>query len=210
MKNKKKIILTILIVFIIISVALILTNGLWKPLPEEKRNLSTSNIKMLVNVESNRTAIIRTYTKEEFDKFDENKINKIKEIVDGNIEGDVPQLLIKDGIGIFEISFAMIDEKDKSVIESKIIPDSIPKIKMVLLETIYSREELKEIQDSLIMNSVNEGVYSYEVKKYFNNEELLSVEDDEPYRLSMFIEISYEINNKGYVSIFAINTKESN
>lgn len=204
-----------LVIIVMISLVVIFTNGLWRPLPEDERNISTSNIQMLVNIDGGRTPdartpIVRTYTKEEFDKFNENEINNIKTTVDGNIEGDIPQLLIKDGIGIFEISFTMIDEKDKSVIETKIIPDSIPKIKIALLETIYSREELKEIQDSLIVNSANEGVYSYEVKKYFNNEELLSVEDDEPYRLSMFIEISYEINNKGYVSIFAINTKESN
>lgn len=206
---KKKGLISVLVIIVIISLVAIFTNNLWKPLPEDKRNLSTSDIKMFVNIDnSGITPIVRTYTKEEFDKFNENEINKIKNTVDGNIEGDIPQLLIKDGVGIFEVSFSMIDEKDNSIVKSKIIPDSIPEIKMVLLETIYSKEELKEIHDSLIVNSESEGIYSYEVKKYFNNEELLSVEDDEPYRLSMFIEISYEINNKRYVSIFAINTRE--
>lgn len=204
MKNKKKIVLTILIVFIIISVALILTNGLWKPLPEEKRNLSTSNIKMLVNVESNRTAIIRTYTKEEFDKFDENKINKIKEIVDGNIEGDVPDLKIVNGMGILEISF---ENSNKAGI-SKIIPDDIPKIKISVAQTLYSKEESKEIIDSLVESKEKEGIYSYEIERYINTDETYYGENDDYFMESIFIEINYEINKQSYVSIFAINTKE--
>jgi len=79
-KLGKKILLSMMTIIIIISAGFIFINGLFKPLPEEKRNLSTSNIKMLVNVESNRIAIVRTYTKEEFDKFDENKINLCIEI----------------------------------------------------------------------------------------------------------------------------------
>lgn len=208
----KKSILTLILILLIVLIILIafkFISGLWKPLPEDKRNISTSNVKMLVNLDYGRTAIVRTYKKEEFDKFSENEINKIKAIVDGNIEGDIPELLIKDGVGAFEVSFVMIDKIGKSIIEADIVPDKTPKIKMTLLETIYSKDELKEIEDSLKVDSAKEGIYSYEVKKYFNNEELLSVEEDEPYRLSMFIEISYEINNEAYVSIFAINTRES-
>lgn len=213
-KNRKKTLIivgSLLSVFTIILIALfIYLDWSLTPLPEEKRNISSSNVKMIVDLPdlANRTPIVRTYTKEEFDTFDEDEINKIKNIVGGNIEGDIPQLLIKDGLGIFEVSFSIIDEKDDYMVESRIIPDNTPEIKMILSETIYSEEELREIQDSLIVSSESSGIYSYEVKKYFSNEDLFSIEDDEPYRSSMLIEINYEINNKGYVSIFAINTKE--
>lgn len=88
----KKILLSIFIIVIIISAVLIYINWSLKPIPGEKRNISTSNVRMLVNMEDERTPIIRTYSKKEFDNFDENEINKIKNIVNGNIEGDVPLL----------------------------------------------------------------------------------------------------------------------
>lgn len=204
---KKKVLISILVIILIISAVIIYTNRLWKPLPEDKRNISTSNVQMLVNIEDERTPIIRTYTKEEFNKFDEDEINKIKETVNGNIEGDIPQLIIEDGIGTFEISFIKIDKNDASVVTAKIRPDNIPKIRMLVLQTIYSKEKPKEVNDSLIESEG--GIYSCKVKKYLNKEELSFVEEDEPYRQSMFIEVDYEINNEEYISIFAINTKES-
>lgn len=204
---KKKVLISILVIVLIISALLVYTNSLWKPLPEDKRNISTSNIQMLVNMEDERTPIIRTYTKEEFDKFDENEINKIKEVVSGNIEGDIPQLIIEEGRGTIEISFIKTDKNDTSVVTAKIIPDNTPKIRMLILETIYSKEEAKEVNDSLIESE--EGVYSYKLRRYLNKEELSSVEKHEPYRQSMYIEVDYEINNQEYISIFAINTSES-
>lgn len=83
----RKILISILIIFIFILVVVTYINWSLKPLPEEKRNISTTNVKMLVDIASseNRTPIIRTYTKEEFDNFHENELKKIKNIVKGNI-----------------------------------------------------------------------------------------------------------------------------
>lgn len=199
---KKRIMISILIIVLILSAVLIYTNELLKPLPEGKRNISSSNVKMLVNIEDSRTAIIRTYTKEEFDKFNENEIKKIKEIVDGNIEGDVPALTIADGVGTLELSFESINEAE---ISAKIVPDNIPKIK---ISVPYGKEESKIISDSLIESKETEGIYLYEIKRYLNQDEAYYGESDEFFMESMFIEINYEINKENYVSIFAINTIE--
>ena len=53
---KKRIMISILIIVLILSAVLIYTNELLKPLPEGIRNISSSNIKMLVNIEDSRTA----------------------------------------------------------------------------------------------------------------------------------------------------------
>lgn len=111
---KKKMALSMLIIIPFILVKLIHINLLPRPLPEEKRNLSTTNIKMLVDITDkvNRSPIVRTYTKEEFDKFNENQLRKIRNIVKGNIEGDVPTLKIEDELGTIEISFETIEKND--------------------------------------------------------------------------------------------------
>lgn len=199
---KKKILFSILMVFLIISGVFIYINMKFKPLSEDKRNISTSDVKMVVGLKdvANRTPIIRTYTKEEFDKMDANKIERIKEIVNGNVEGDVPALKIENGKGPIEISFEKIE--DKTAI--KLIPDNIPEIKISVLETLYSKEEPKEIIDSL--GETQEGKYLYEIKKYLNTKDTLLDENLEFNMESMYIEVYYEIGNEKYVSIFAINT----
>lgn len=199
---KKKILFSILTIFVIILGIFTYINYSLKPLPENKRNISTSDVNVTVKLKDavNRTPIIRTYTKEEFKKMDENEIARIKEIVNGNIEGDVPALKIENGKGSIEISFEKIENKTTV----KVIPENIPEIKISVLETLYSKDEPKEIIDSL--TETEEGKYLYEIKKYLNVEETYLDENVEFNMESMYIEIYYEIDNEEYVSIFAINT----
>lgn len=206
----KKILFSILIIGIIISAVLIYIDWSLKPLPEEKRNISTSNVRMLINMEDTnwRTPIIRTFTKEEFDSFDENQIHKIKGIVNGNVEGDLPAFKIENGMGILEVSFEKTDKNNDFEVIAKIIPDKLPKIKISALESLYSKEEPKEINGSFTESEEMEGIYLYEIKKYSNKDEIYHSETDDFFMESMFIEINYEVNKESYVSVFAINTIE--
>lgn len=206
----KKILFSILIIGIIISAVLIYIDWSLKPLPEEKRNISTSNVRMLINMEDTdwRTPIIRTFTKEEFDSFDENQIHKIKSIVNGNIEGDLPAFKIENGIGILEVSFEKTDKNNDFEVIAKIIPDKLPKIKISALESLYSKEEPKKINGSFTESEKMEGIYLYEIKKYSNKDEIYHSETDDFFMESMFIEINYEVNKESYISVFAINTIE--
>lgn len=201
---KKKIRFSILVIILILFASLMYINQLTTPLPENKRNMSTTNIKMVVHLKdgANRTPIVRTYTRDEFNQFNENKVNKIKDLVNGNIEGDMPALTITDDIGKLELSFESVNEVDEP---TKIIPDDIPRIK---ISVPYSREESKIINDSLIESKETEGLYLYEIKSYLDEEDLYYTEGDDFVLESIFIEIDYEINKEGYVSIFAINTIE--
>lgn len=205
----KRILFSISIIVISILVVIIYINWSLKPLPEEKRNISTTDIKMIADIPdaANRTPIIRTYTKEEFDNFNENELKKIKNIVNGNIEGDVPALKIENGSGVIEISFEMIAKSNDLMGIGKIVPDDIPKIKILVLSTLYSKENPKVVNDSLIKSEV-EGTYLYEINKYFNKDEVYHNENDDFSTESMLVEVTYEIGNKSYVSVFAMNTIE--
>ncbi|MBU5255343.1 hypothetical protein [Tissierella praeacuta] len=98
-------------------------------------------------------------------------------------------------------------KKNGEEIEVKIIPDDIPKIKIFALETLYSPKEPREINDSLI-ESEEEGIYLYELKKYSNSAQVYGDEEDGFFLEAMFIEIYYEVDKESYVSIFAINTSD--
>ncbi len=205
----KKILLSIFTIFILMAGIILYINWLTRPLAEDKRNISTSDVKMLIDIPDvvGRTPIIRTYTKKEFDKFDENELKKIKDIVNGNIEGDAPALKIENGTGIFKISFEKIEKNKEKIKAAKVIPDEVPKIKISALETLYSQEEPKEINDSFT-ESEEEGIYLYEVKRYLNQDQIYQDENDEFFMETVFIEVNYEINKENYVSISAINIIE--
>ncbi|MGO1470546.1 MAG: zf-HC2 domain-containing protein [Tissierella sp.] len=212
-KQRKKvftIVGSLLSVFLIILISFyILISHQLKPLPEAKRNISTTNIKMVVDMEdvANRTPIVRTYTKKEFDNFNENKIKKIREIVNGNIEGDIPALVIENGRGILNFTF---EKKDEKGVFTKIIPDDIPKIK-ISVSSYSSEKGAKEIDDSFMEHENREGIYLYEIKRYFNEfteDENFFYEDDEFFMEFLNIEINYEIDKEKYVSIFSIHSVE--
>lgn len=74
-----------------------------------------------------------------------------------------------------------------------------------MIETLYSKEKPKVINDSLIKSEV-EGTYFYEINRYYNQDEIYHNEHGDFFMESMFIEVTCEIGTKSYVSIFAINT----
>ncbi len=206
---KRKAILLASIVILFLLVKVIHINWSLKPLPEEKRNITTTNIKMIADISDKvgRSPIIRTYTKEEFDSFSENELKKIRNIVSGNIEGDAPTSEIEDGTGTIEISFEMVEENDNFTVTGKIVPDNIPSIKIWALSTLNSKEEPELISGELIKGKT-EGIYLCEINRYFHGNEIYSHENDDFSMESMFIEVNYKISGKDYISIFAINTIE--
>ena len=70
----------------------------FRPTPGYLRNTEADGVKIEAKIsDDDRTPIIRTYTKEEFDKFDQCKIDNIEDDVDGRVEGDIPCIdLLKD------------------------------------------------------------------------------------------------------------------
>ncbi len=197
----------ILFLAIVLAAILIYINWTTTPLPENKRNISTTDIKMIADIPdvANRTPIIRTFTKNEFSNFSEKKLKKIKNIVDGNIEGDIPALKIENGVGRIKIRFEKSERENKV----EITPDNIPRIKLFVSEFLYDgmKYKQKEINDSFKENK-EKGIYEYEIKFYLKENSTYSGLNDTLYMESIIIEVYYEIDEKEYVSFFAINAIE--
>ena len=211
-KNRKKtltIVGSLLSIFTIIIIALfIYLDWSFTPLPEEKRNISSSDVKMIVDFPDvdDRIPIIRTYTKEEFTDFDKREIEDIKDTINGNIEGDIPALVLGNGRGEIDISFV---NSGNSALDN-IKPDNIPQIK-ILVSTYSDQRSPKEVEGFLIEDKENKAMYSYELKRYFTEfteEESTMYESDEFFMEFMNIQVNYEINKQEYVSLFAIHTVE--
>ncbi|WP_051280636.1 hypothetical protein [Anaerovorax odorimutans] len=198
-KRKKIVLMTIIICFLILAAVLIIGVKLimdsFSPTPNNERNKSTTNITMMVPIQdnANRKAIVRTYTAEEFDQFDSAKLNKIKETVSGNIEGDIPALYLKDDKGILYFSF----QKD----QKEVTPDFAPKIKITAFPSMslqISKEQENKINQGQLTEDTNK-TYSYEIQRYYTQDEKLFVE-------SALVEIRYFIDGNEYVSMFGVNT----
>lgn len=158
-----------------------------KALPEEKRIISISDDKMMVALGDWRTPIIRTYTKEEYNSFTEKELDEIKDIINGNIEGDVPALRLEGGKGLLLIHFLNKEE-------AKIKPESVAKIKLFILDSLFSEEEPIVIEDIFTENQDEEGIYLYEVESYLPS-----------FHESIYIEVEYMIGGEEYVSVFGID-----
>lgn len=63
------------------------------PTPSFMRNKEVDGIRIEAKISNDdRSPIIRTYTKNEFDNFDQEKIEKINNKISGRIEGDLPSI----------------------------------------------------------------------------------------------------------------------
>lgn len=213
--KRKKVLISILVVIVLISAIFVYINSQLKPLAEDKRNISNTDVKMIVDLvdTTDRTPIIRTYTKEEFDSFTEKELKEVREVVSGNIEGDVPAFIIENGNEFIKLNFQRNEERIDDV-ESKVNPDNNAEIRIFPLDSLYSHRkhepgELRVIND-LLAESEDSGTYEYEIKRHLNEELIYKDEEGEFFVEAAFIEIEYKIDNKTYVSIFGLNIFEPN
>ena len=205
MSKGKKILIIIVAVFLI-TATIIYIKEQFKPLSEDKRNMSTKGIKLLVEIEDelDRTPIIRSYTREEYNGFNERELRKIRQVVSGNIEGDIPTVIIGDRKGSIKFHFELNDRV--------IGPDNTPLIKIFPLDTIYSHrdyelDDLLVVEDLLIEDKKN-MTYKYEVQRYLKGDYMYQDGDEQFLTEANLIELEYEIDNNSYVSIFGINIFE--
>lgn len=188
--TKKIILIAVILIVVIPCVIWFALTLFFLPTPDAMRNLSTTDVKIMVGFPASeeRKAITRTYTKEEFESFSASKMDKIKEDVSGNIEGDIPCLDLEDEKGVLKFSF--------QTSEGLCLPDSKPSIQIDVRESPWSDEEGRIIKDELSMGE--DGLYFYEMHRYRTQYEKLFMEFS-------LIEVTYKIHGKEYISLFAIN-----
>lgn len=193
-KTLKSVSIVIAIISVLALAAVIIINFLFRPLPENKRNLTKTDSKIIVtfnNEDEHRTPIIRTYKESEYSKLSKEKQKKIIKIVEGNIEGDIPAVELKGEKAYINIKFT----KDGRSIE----PDTIPEIKIEQL-----REDSNDIErdmKEIVIDKLEEtkGLYRYKLDRY-------APQTDKYFMHFNLIKIYYQIDGEGYVSIFALNT----
>lgn len=184
----KKLVFGIIGIFIAIWAFLLLT---FRPTPGYLRNTEVDGVKIEAKISNDdRKPIIRTYTKEEFETFDQQKIEKIEDDVDGRVEGDIPCIDLLEDNKIY-ISFY----KDGKKIE----PEKTH-IEITAHASDYKDPtKTRHIEGELTKDG--ENTYSYTTKRY-------GVQFEKYFMEYLQFEVTYTIDGKDYVSI--LGTFQSN
>ena len=177
----KKLVFGIIGIFIAIWAFLLLT---FRPTPGYLRNTEADGVKIEAKIsDDDRTPIIRTYTKEEFDKFDQSKIDNIEDDVDGRVEGDIPCIdLLKDNkiyISIYQDGKKIEPEKTHIEITAHASDYKDP-------------TKTRHIEGELTNDG--ENTYSYATKRY-------GVQFEKYFMEYLQFEVTYTIDGKDYISI---------
>ena len=178
----KKLVFGIIGIFIAIWAFILLT---FRPTPGYLRNMEANGVKIEAQISNDdRKPIIRTYTKKEFETFDQAKIDNIEDDVDGRVEGDLPCIdLLKDNK--IYISFY----KDGKKVDPEKTHIEITAHASDYNDPTKTRHIEGELTDD------GENTYSYATKRY-------GVQFEKYFMEYLQFQISYTIEGKDYVSIF--------
>lgn len=172
------------LIFLVIAV-FIFIRLVFLPTPDFLRNQEVDGVKIEVQIsDDDRSPIIRTYTKEKFDTFDQDKIDNIEDDVDGRVEGDLPCVhLIKDKK--IYVSFYKNGEK--------VNPEK-SQIKITAYAADYRDPvDKREIEGNFTKEA--DKTYTYATKRYSTQYEKIFTE-------YLQVKITYTIDGKDYISIF--------
>ena len=183
MKSKVAKVFAILILLVIILFVAI--QIYFSPTPDFKRNNSIHGDKVNIQVSNDeRKPIIRTFEREKFENLSEKEIMKLRDTIDGRIEGDIPSIHLNEDNRIY-LTF----EKDGKVYEP-----AIPKIKIFASASHYDDKEKQRVIEGEL-DRLDDGRYYFETKRYSTQFEKYFLE-------YLRIEIYYTIDGIEYVSTF--------
>lgn len=190
MKSKPRKVFKILFIIaaILIVLAIIIFAGIqiyFSPTPDFKRNNSIHGDKVNVQVSNDeRKPIVRTYEREKFEILSEKEIMKLRDTIDGRIEGDIPSIHLNyDNKIYFEFT------KDGKVYEPE-----IPKIKIFASASHYDDNQKQRVIEGEL-DRLDDGRYYFETKRY-------STQFEKYFMEYLRIEIYYTIDGVDYLSTF--------
>ena len=135
---KSKVAKVFAIVIIIAIILFVAVQIYFSPTPGYMRNNSIHGVKVNVQVSNDeRKPIVRTFEREKFENLSENKLMKVRDKVDGRIEGDIPSIHLNEDKKIY-----FIFEKDGEVYE----PEEIPKIKIFASASHYDDKQKQRVK----------------------------------------------------------------
>ena len=183
---KSKVAKVFAIVIIIAIILFVAVQIYFSPTPDFKRNNSIHGVKVNIQVSNDeRKPIVRTFKKEKFENLSEKEIMKLRDTIDGRIEGDIPSIHLNEDKKIY-FTF----EKDGEVYE----PEEIPKIKIFASASHYDDKERQRVIEGEL-DRLDDGRYYFETKRYSTQFEKYFLE-------YLRVEIYYTIDGIDYVSTF--------
>lgn len=183
MKSKVAKVFAIVIILAIILFAAI--QIYFSPTPDFRRNNSVHGVKVNIKVsDDERKPIVRTFEREKFEDLPENKIMKLRDTIDGRIEGDIPCIHLNE------------DNKIYFTFESggEVYQPEIPKIKIFASASHYDDNQKQRVIEGEL-DRLDDGRYFYETKRYSTQFEKYFIE-------YLMVEIYYTFGHVDYVSTF--------
>ncbi len=183
MKSKVAKVFAIVIILTIILFAAI--QIYFSPTPNFRRNNSMNGVKVNIQVSNDeRTPIVRTFEREKFENLSEKEIMKLRDTIDGRIEGDIPCIHLNE------------DNKIYFTFESggEVYQPEIPKIKIFASASHYDDKQKQRVIEGEL-DRLDDGRYYFETKRYSTQFEKYFLE-------YLRIEIYYTIDGVDYVSTF--------
>lgn len=182
---KSKVAKVFAIVIIIAIILFVAVQIYFFPTPESKRNNSVHGVKVNIQVSNDeRKPIIRTFEREKFENLSEKELMKLRDTIDGRIEGDIPSIHLNED-NKFYVEF---------INKGKVYEPAIPKIKIFASASHYDDKEKQRVIEGEL-DRLDDGRYYFETKRYSTQFEKYFLE-------YLRIEIYYTIDGVDYVSTF--------
>ena len=182
---KSKVAKVFAIVILLVIILFVAVQIYFSPTPDSKRNNSVHGVKVNINVSvDDRKPIVRTFERSKFESMPEKKIAKVKDTVDGRIEGDIPCIHLNEDNKIY-FTF----EKDGEIYEPE-----IPKIKIFAHASHYDDKEKQRVIEGEL-DRLDDGRYYFQTKRY-------STQFEKYFMEYLRIEIYYTIDGVDYISTF--------
>lgn len=182
---KSKVAKVFAIVIIIAIILFVAVQIYFSPTPESKRNNSVHGVKVNIQVSNDeRKPIIRTFEREKFENLSEKELMKLRDTIDGRIEGDIPSIHLNED-NKFYVEF---------INKGKVYEPAIPKIKIFASASHYDDKEKQRVIEGEL-DRLDDGRYYFETKRYSTQFEKYFLE-------YLRIEVYYTIDGVDYVSTF--------
>ena len=182
---KKKILIVLWMILVAGATLAVFVSYVFSPTPNIVRNETVDGIRMDATIAwDERNPIIRTYKEKDYLALTDDKLSKVRDTIDGKIEGDIPCIdLNKDPRIFFQF------EKNKKPVK----PEKAT-IKIIAHASHYDDPQKSRIITGDMKDEGDLG-YSYTTKRYSRQYEKYFLE-------YLQVEVHYTIDGENYISTF--------
>ena len=184
---KKKILIVLWMILAAGATLAVFVSYVFSPTPNIVRNETVDGIRMdAIIAWDERNPIIRTFKEKDYIALTDDKLSKVRDTIDGKIEGDIPCIdLNKDPRIFFQF------EKNKKPVK----PEKAT-IKIIAHASHYDDPQKTRIITGELKDEGDLG-YSYTTKRYSRQYEKYFLE-------YLQVEVHYTIDGENYISTFGV------